>query len=407
MRTTCLKKTLLVKSVLPVCLLILASGCDRQQAIPRPGKVRFNIGTSTTPSGGRTAGVPKAVLLELSSAGGGNVLNETVSIFAFGTGYITDYLELPPSEYQLQSFLVADESNNIILVAPKKNSKMANYVKHPLPISFEVLQEKNVITDVEVLPANAPAMDFGYAAFSFNVVYPKMLKEMNFYQSSISETFPLYTYQFTYEGNRVSQMKEIGYDNNKNPLEQVHKYVYNSSGFVVTDFIYSAQNVLIGETNYEYAGEKFSKITMKSHNPESILSTYTFTYLSGSAAVIEITPSNTNASYVSKMELAFNDRGDITAYKNYLNTGMLNSGVDYKYDTHINPMYLIPFGNYNITLGGFQDPVLFPSYNVNEFYSYNFQQTFTNTIEYDGDDYPISKKLPNGDGTYSKITFQY
>jgi hypothetical protein len=171
-------------AIVLLTMLITMSSCnqDDTQLTKTPGKIQFTLGASVpNSSGGRLTSdlIPVDVMIEYSTVIGSDtseVQSKTIPIFEFGTGYISEFIELPVGNYILSKFLVRGEQNKIIYATPLKNSEMAKYVKNPLPVAFNVGSNVSRIVDLEVLPVTeeqSPSR-FGYTAFSFNVVQPNV-----------------------------------------------------------------------------------------------------------------------------------------------------------------------------------------------------------------------------------------
>lgn len=84
--------------------------------------------------------------------------------------YISEPLLLPPGDYTLTEFLVADADGQTVYATPKEGSPLAPFVGDPLPAAFTVSDNAVTGLDVQVLIiGDHSAEEFGYVAFRVDI----------------------------------------------------------------------------------------------------------------------------------------------------------------------------------------------------------------------------------------------
>jgi hypothetical protein len=159
-------------------LTFFMQACTDEPAIPAGNeKVQFTFSQpSTAVEGGRlTSQLPDGASLRISitdPAGHAVVTNQTVNILRMGEAYVTEPLELKPSNYIITDFLIVKDSE-VLFATPKRGSPLAASVEHALPFSFKVSKNEVTSIDMQVVDAKTKQPeDFGYASFDIDVVNP-------------------------------------------------------------------------------------------------------------------------------------------------------------------------------------------------------------------------------------------
>ncbi|WP_218973074.1 formylglycine-generating enzyme family protein [Labilibaculum manganireducens] len=116
--------------------------------------------------------VIKSVVISMTKKDGTVVYDkESISLLNMNGYYIASPISLNVGEYALTEFLVMDDSNNVVYVAPLAGSEKAYLVKTPLSINFEVKKDEVLKLVPEVVSVgNSIPSDFGYSTISFDVV---------------------------------------------------------------------------------------------------------------------------------------------------------------------------------------------------------------------------------------------
>ena len=113
-----------------------------------------------------------AVIISVENEYGELIYNqESLPLFNMNGKLITKALPLLAGTYLLTEFLVIDTNGNVIYLTPIAGSELAYLVNEALPLLFSIEKDNvtNIAPEVIIACAGKPE-DFGYSAFSFNVV---------------------------------------------------------------------------------------------------------------------------------------------------------------------------------------------------------------------------------------------
>lgn len=162
-----------------ISLIVLFTSCENDIIeLKKEGSAQF--GFSCNPSNQKSlknsslkeAEEPAAIVLSIKNAKGELVYNmEKVELYNMNGSYISKPLSLLVGDFTLEKFMIVNDSDSVIYVAPIQGSPKAYLVENPLPLNFST--SKDVVTKVipEVLSVGEYSPeDFGYSTFSFNVV---------------------------------------------------------------------------------------------------------------------------------------------------------------------------------------------------------------------------------------------
>jgi hypothetical protein len=166
-----------ISFVVLLALAALVTGCqDEAQGPAQPGNVRFTIDARAVANAnhGRVGEIlPAGVSLyvTIADAGGDDVYTlKQIVLLTLGSEYVSEPLLLPPGEYTLKDFLIADAAGNTLYATPKEGSPLAPWIADPLPISFSVTGNAVTGLDVQVLAVGEhSAEEFGYVTFRVDV----------------------------------------------------------------------------------------------------------------------------------------------------------------------------------------------------------------------------------------------
>ena len=172
--------------LLGLALIVLSAGlmqsCEEKPEVK--GKVDFSISLSeddmkksVNEDGESDIIAPDFgwhLLVSIYSVDGSVVMeDEIIPLYGFGSGYVSEKIELKVGEYFLEKFMVIGPYGDVIYAAPLEGSPKAHLVNDPLPIEFMVHPEQVSHVSPEVLlVGNSNPGEFGYASFSFSVVKP-------------------------------------------------------------------------------------------------------------------------------------------------------------------------------------------------------------------------------------------
>ena len=166
--------------------LVLYSCNEQQEQINRSGTVEISyaveddlLKSSLNPDRLLPGTKPDQLVTSVKDNHGKRVLNaEKIDLIQIGDTYFSKKILLPSGAYTLEEFIVIDSMDQAIYIAPKFNSKLAKYVDHPLPYSFDVKEDLETKLMIQVLPVKmGSAEDFGYVSFRIDVVIPHQHEE--------------------------------------------------------------------------------------------------------------------------------------------------------------------------------------------------------------------------------------
>lgn len=114
------------------------------------------------------------LMVSVSDLDGRPVLtDEMIPVYGFGSGFISEKIEIKAGEYNLTKFIVIDPSGQVVFASPMEGSALAFITNDPLPIYFNIVPDQvtNLAPEVIVVGDYSPD-DFGYASFGVHVINP-------------------------------------------------------------------------------------------------------------------------------------------------------------------------------------------------------------------------------------------
>jgi len=101
------------------------------------------------------------------------VTDALIPLYVFGTGFLSENLDLEAGEYNLVKFLVINPAGEVIYATPVEGSPMAYLVNDPLPVYFRIFAGRVTTVRPEVLQVgDQPPEQFGYVNFGMQIVRP-------------------------------------------------------------------------------------------------------------------------------------------------------------------------------------------------------------------------------------------
>jgi len=168
-----------VVAAISIVLLAGLSACDKMPVEGQKGTIEFAI---TVPdesdgikSGMKADSMPRIynLLVSIDDLTGNHVIDTLLPVYGFGSGFVSEKLELGAGEYKLVKFMVINPAGEVLFASPVAGSRMAYLVKHPLPLIFRI--NPDVVTRLvpEVLKVeNTNPEQFGYVSFGISVITP-------------------------------------------------------------------------------------------------------------------------------------------------------------------------------------------------------------------------------------------
>ncbi len=99
--------------------------------------------------------------------------DKLIPLYVFGTGFVSENVEIKAGEYKLTKFLVINASGEVVYAAPMVGSPLAYLTNRPLPFNFRILPDlvTKILPEVLVVGDNPPSQ-FGYASFGVQIIKP-------------------------------------------------------------------------------------------------------------------------------------------------------------------------------------------------------------------------------------------
>lgn len=171
-----------MRSVLFIILvsfgLVFMQACSDDNNSNNPGGVVLNVvfkdGKFIINTKQTKASNINGVYLSINDDAGNSVMNlERITLLQIGDQFISEYISLQEGDYTLEDFLIVNNEDSVLFIAPKEGSTYAHLVQDPLAINFEVIADNENTVNVEVLPASyGNASEYGYTAFGVNIIDP-------------------------------------------------------------------------------------------------------------------------------------------------------------------------------------------------------------------------------------------
>jgi len=162
--------------------------------IEETGEIQFGLELSEdsalkSGSGDGDYAISAALVTIMSETGELIYDKEELPVYKFGNGYTTKSLKIPMGEFELQEFMLIDLAGEVRWATPKKGSRLAHLVRHPLPLPFVINPDETTNLDIQVVRVNDhPPADFGYVNFAIGFVDRFCVKV--FYSSRCMEEWP-------------------------------------------------------------------------------------------------------------------------------------------------------------------------------------------------------------------------
>jgi len=161
--------------------LTIATSCTKNDspATKATGSALFSINLSSEQpvaknSSGDSLDVAWHLMISIEDLNGNAVMTDSlIPLYVFGTGFMSEKIELKTGQYNLIKFLVIDPSGSVIYASPLDGSPLSYLSKDPLPMKFSVDAGKvtSIIPEVLTVGTHTPS-DFGYASFGVQIINP-------------------------------------------------------------------------------------------------------------------------------------------------------------------------------------------------------------------------------------------
>jgi len=171
---------LLYVFLVPLAIFGVWSCENKMSDIAGKGKAEFSLsmpeeGSKSLSGSSIDSGIMSYhIMISIEDMEGNSVISDSlIPVYAFGTGFTSENVELQTGDYNLSKFLVINPSGIVIYAAPIEGSPLAYLVNDPLPLGFSILsgQVTTVAPEVLLVGDNTPGQ-FGYASFGMQIIKP-------------------------------------------------------------------------------------------------------------------------------------------------------------------------------------------------------------------------------------------
>lgn len=176
-------KTLIrLMPIIPVFLGVIGfSSCEKKN-IDNSGwgelEVSLNLPDETSFSKSGTSVdsgmVSYQLMVSIENMEGNLVMSDSlIPLYTFGTGFVSENIELKTGEYKLTKFMIINPSGAVVFAAPITGAPLAYLVNRPLPLPFNIFPDQvtKIVPEV-LLVGNQTPDQFGYANFGMQIIKP-------------------------------------------------------------------------------------------------------------------------------------------------------------------------------------------------------------------------------------------
>jgi len=163
------------RNLLIAAVALCITACQEDESIQQ-GQVQFSFSAAdVSEATGRKpiSDVPPESSLRISVASeNGDVIftSKKIELIKNGASFLTDPIKLKPGRYVITDFMIVSKQDSLLFAIPRSGSKLADWVKSPLPIAFSVGSNATNNIEGEVIEAaRKKSEDFGYTAFNVKV----------------------------------------------------------------------------------------------------------------------------------------------------------------------------------------------------------------------------------------------
>jgi hypothetical protein len=174
-------KTMIRSFFLILLAVFTFSSCEKNSDNTSKGTAKFSIAsidesiqTKSAFTSDDSALVSYQLLVSVEDTEGNAVLtDELIPVYIFGSGFISEEVEMASGDYILTKFMVINPAGEVILATPVEGSPLAYLVDDPLPISFSIVAGTATMIAPELLTVgNYDPGDFGYVSFGGQIIKP-------------------------------------------------------------------------------------------------------------------------------------------------------------------------------------------------------------------------------------------
>jgi len=193
------------------------------------------------------------IMVSVEDMEGNPVLTDfLIPVYAFGSGFTSENVELAAGDYSLTKFLVLNPSGEVIYASPLEGSPLAYLVNDPLPVIFRIFPGTVTrVTPEVLLVGDQPPGLFGYASFGIRVIKPLAFWTMCVLDPGnplIMAPIQITTARLTvYAGNNWHYTFDLEPAVNRLVIRggyDFYTFVLEKEGFVTQKFVFTARELL-------------------------------------------------------------------------------------------------------------------------------------------------------------------
>lgn len=166
-------------AMIALAVISLAS-CEKKTADNGIGTAEFSLNGLDELSGSKSGSGDSSlvasfqVLVSVEDMAGKPVLTDKlIPLYTFGTGFVSEKIEIRAGEFRLTKFMVINPSGAVVYAAPVAGSPLAYLSTKPLPFNFNIFPGQITKVLPEVLAVGDQTPDkFGYATFGVQIIKP-------------------------------------------------------------------------------------------------------------------------------------------------------------------------------------------------------------------------------------------
>jgi hypothetical protein len=149
-----------------------------EEPVAKEGKQVFradskDLSAKTALGSGQKVLEPAFAIVSINDSDGVSIFTrEKIVLTKLDDSYITAEISLEEGTYSLIEFIVTDENDMVISMAPRENSVLADFSSNPLPFNFVVSPDATKETAAEnINAAGYTSVDFGYTGLG--LIFPR------------------------------------------------------------------------------------------------------------------------------------------------------------------------------------------------------------------------------------------
>jgi hypothetical protein len=166
--------------LIPLAVFGIWSCENRNNDFTGKGKAEFSLsmpeeGAKSSLGSSLDSGIMSYhIMVSIEDMEGNSVISDSlIPVYAFGTGFTSENVELQTGDYNLTKFLVINPSGTVVYAAPIEGSPLAYLVNNPLPLNFSIRADQVTTVAPEVLlVGDQTPGQFGYANFGMQIIKP-------------------------------------------------------------------------------------------------------------------------------------------------------------------------------------------------------------------------------------------